>query len=316
MSQPKLFAMLPPFYLQPPHSNVKWYLRRIQEECAVRIEKCRYLRAAFSCDVFIINDKTVFRFPRTERIRNHLKHEIEFLNFLADKVKTRVPRYSYFSKGGDFAGYTIIPGKILTAAAFKSLSKPKKEQVVGQLVAFINDFHNIKLNDFQKFKPKAREAFIHDEKKIELKLSTKLFPRLPKAEVRAIENFYKQSKVYLGKIPTFCPTHGDLYADNVVWNEGKSEIGVIDFTDVLIGDPAKDFEVFAEYGSEYAAMAYQQYAGPKDADFLKRAEIYHKVHSIYTLLSSVLGARISYDYAYRRFKQRFTPLVERVGAQQ
>jgi aminoglycoside 2''-phosphotransferase len=304
MSDPTLFAMSPPFYLKPPRSNASWYLKRIQEECGIRIEQYRYLKAAFSCDVFVINDEAIFRFPRTEKVRNQLKHEIEFLDFLTGNVKTRIPRYSYFSKDGDFAGYRIIPGKILTASAFKRLSKPRKRQAVGQLVAFINDFHNIKLNDFQKFKPKRREAFIDDEKRIELELSAKLFPRLSKAEVRAIESFYKQSKVYLAKIPSFCATHGDLYADNVVWNERKSEIGVIDFTEILIGDPAKDFEVFAEYGSEYADMAYQQYTGPKDTGFLKRAEIYHKVHSIYTLLSSVLGARISFDYAYRRFKRR------------
>ena len=305
MSNPTLFAMLPPFYHQPPCGDVSWYLRRIQEECPIQIEKYRYLKSAFDNDVFLINDEFVFRFPRTERVRNHLRHEIEFLNFLKSRVKTCIPTYSYVSKDDDFAGYKIIPGKTLTAAAFRRLNKPSKERVVDQLVGFINDFHRIALGDFEKFKPRKREAFIDEEKKVEVELSTKLFPRLSRAEVQAIENFYSESKVYLRSIPTLCATHGDFYAYNVLWNRDKSEIGVIDFSDILIGDPAKDFEVFYDYGSAYAQAAYSKYVGPKDADFLRRAEIYYKVHSIYTLLSSLLGARVSFGYAYRRFRQKF-----------
>jgi len=305
MSDTALFAMLPPFYDVPPHEHAEWYLKRIQKEHQIRIEKYRYLKWAFDNDVFIINNEVVFRFPRTEKVRSNLKYEIEFLNFLNGKLKTSIPRYSYVSKSDDFAGYKIIPGKTLTAAAFKSLSMSNKEKVIDQLIGFINDFHGIALDDFEKFKPKKREAFIDEEKKVETELSARLFPRLSKTEVYAIESFYRESKTYLCNIPNICATHGDLYAYNVLWNKDKSEIGVIDFSDILIGDPAKDFEVFYDYGDSYAEVAYKKYEGPKDTDFLKRAEIYYKVHSIYTLLSSLLGARISFDDSYRRFKERF-----------
>lgn len=69
----------------------------------------------------------------------------------------------------------------------------------------------------------------------------------------------------------------------------------------MISDPARDFEVFYDFGSEYAEVAYEKYEGPKDDEFLQRAQIYYKVHGIYTLLSSLLGAYISFDYAYSHF---------------
>ncbi len=178
--------------------------------------------------------------------------------------------------------------------------------MIDQLIGFINEFHSTSLDDFEKFKPRKRETFIDEEMKVKTELSARLFPRLSKTEVNTIENFYSESKTYLRNIPIICATHGDLYAYNVLWNKNKSEIGVIDFSDILIGDPAKDFEVFYDYGNAYAELAYKKYERQKDADFLKRAEICYKVHSIYTLLSSLLGARISFDYAYRRFKERFS----------
>lgn len=298
--------MLPPFYDTPLYKDVNIYLSRIVEEFPIKIKKYSYKRYAFGNDVFIINDTVVFRFPRTEQAINHLKYEIDFLKFLKDRVKINIPNYSYVSKNGDFAGYYKISGKILTPSTFKHLSKKNKEKVVNQLIQFVSDFHRIKLNDFAKYKPGKRDDFIPIEKKIEDELKNKLFPKLSKKEVETVRNFYKESKKYLRNIPSACAIHGDLYAYNVIWDKDKSETGVIDFSDYMIGDPARDFEVFYDYGSKYAEIAYKKYEGRKDKDFLQRAQIYYKVHGIYTLLSSLLGARISFDYAYSHFfKEKF-----------
>jgi aminoglycoside 2''-phosphotransferase len=305
MNNLALFAMLPPFYDAPPHKNAKWYLERIEEEFKVTVEKYRYLKWAFDNDVFIINDKIVFRFPRTEKVRRDLKYELKFLNYVKDSFKVSIPRYSYISESDNFAGYKIISGKTLTAAVFKNLSKANKEKAIDQLIEFVNKFHKMSLAAFEKFEPAKRKDFIEDERRIEIELEEKLFPKLPKQEVTVIQNFYKESKEYLQNVHNICATHGDLYAYNILWNKDKSQIGVIDFSNILAGDPAKDFEVFYDYGKPYAEIAYEKYKGPKDSEFLKRGEIYYKVHSIYTLLSSLLGALIPFDFAHLRFKAKF-----------
>lgn len=299
-----LFTMLPPFYDKPLYKEVNTYLELIEKEFSIKVRKYSCLQSAFDHDVFIINDKIVFRFPRTERVKEHLRYEIDSLKFLKGKVKINIPNYSYVSKNNEFAGYEIIPGKILTPFIFQILSTKNKESVINQLVEFINEFHGIRLSDFSKYKPRQKDDFINVEKRIGNELEEKLFPKLLKKEIETIENFYEDSKNYLRNIPTSCATHGDLYAYNVVWDDSKSEVGVIDFSDQLIGDPAKDFEVFYDYGSEYAEIAYTKYKGPKDEEFLQRAQIYYKVHSIYTLLSTLCGAHLSFKVAYLSFKQR------------
>lgn len=299
-----IFGLLPPFYEKPPHET-GYYLRRIEDEFGIPIRRHRYFKDAFDHDVFIINKELVFRFPRTERDIQHLPYEIDFLKFLAQKVKVTIPQYSYVSKRGDFAGYAIVPGKILSPQSFKALSSKKKEQVIDQLTDFVNQFHRIEIKEFSHYKPKLRDEFKPLEERVEIELENKLFPKLPPDEVQIVKRFYRESKLFFEEIPHMCPLHGDLYAYNTMWNPQTSKIGIIDFSDIQIGDPANDFEVFYDYGPESAERAYQQYTGHKDDNFLRRAEIYYKLHAIYTLLSSQLDALISFEHAHMRFKQKF-----------
>lgn len=301
-----LFTLLPPFYDPPPFNDVTVYLKRIEDEFSIKVEKYKYFNWAFGNDVFLINDEFIFRFPRVEQTVNHLKYEIEFLEFLKPRVKVNIPQYTHISKKEDFAGYEIIPGKHLTSSAFKTLNKKNKEKVINELIAFINVFHKIDLNDFEKYKPAKRDDYISIEKRIEEELEDKLFPKLSKNELELIRDFYEESKKILQEIPNTCPIHGDLYAYNTIWDKVASEIAIIDFSDYMTSDPARDFEVFYDYGQEYAELAYEKYEGLKDSQFLQRAEIYYKAHGIYTLLSSLLGAKISFDVAYKYFfKEKF-----------
>jgi aminoglycoside phosphotransferase (APT) family kinase protein len=187
-----------------------------------------------------------------------------FLKDLKGKVNIAIPEYSYIPKSGDFAGYKIIPGTILAPWIFKNLSQKDKEAAVTQLIEFINMMHQIDLNDFARYQPRKRNDFIVIEQRVAKELAEKLFPKLPRNEIEIIKDFYKEAQELFQDIPHRCATHGDLYAFNVIWDRDTSQIGVIDFSDLLIGDPAKDFEVFYDYGLEYAEMAYKKYQGPKD----------------------------------------------------
>ncbi|WP_199623451.1 aminoglycoside phosphotransferase family protein [Paenibacillus alkalitolerans] len=300
-----VFTLLPPFYEKPPFSDANIFLERIAQEFSILIERYAYLKDAFDHDVFIVNEELVFRFPRTRRDTDYLPYEIAFLNDMKDKMNVVLPDYSFIPKSGDFAGYKIIPGTILAPWIFKNLNRKDKEAAVTQLIEFINRFHHMDLHDFAQYQPREREDFIAIEQRIEKELVEKLFPKLPCNEVEIIKNFYIEAHELFQDIPNRCATHGDLYAFNVLWDRDTSQIGVIDFSDLLIGDPAKDFEVFYDYGREYAEMAYQLYTGPKDQDFLRRVETYYKLHAIYTLLSSQLGALITFEHAHLRFRQKF-----------
>src|SRR5438874_11320365 len=86
-----IFALLPPFYAQPPYKDVNIYLQRIEKEFSILIERYSYIKDAFDHDVFIINEELVFRFPRTDREAAFLQNEIAFLKMLKKKVTVAIP---------------------------------------------------------------------------------------------------------------------------------------------------------------------------------------------------------------------------------
>ena len=169
----------------------------------------------------------------------------------------------------------------------------------------MNFFHKIPLKEFKKFKPRRKQDFLADEKRIAQELKHTLYPNLSKPEVELIRDHFRHSRRLLRTQRAQCALHGDLYSENIIWDRDKAKLGIIDFTDSLISDTAKDFEVFYDYGKQAALAAYDKYEGPKDDHFLERAEMYYKTHGIYTLLSTFHGARISFDWAREYFRYKF-----------
>lgn len=296
--------MLPPFYDQPIYADIGLYLDQIETEFKIKIHNYEYPVSAFDFDVIIANRELVFRFPRKKETRKKLEQEIAFLDFLAPRVRARVPRYIFISSRNGFAGYQLISGELFEPGVFAQLPEPDQVLVVDQLVDFINALHALKLGEFETFSPRRREDFVDVELRIEDALEHKLFPLLPDEDVQNIQAFYSKAKGELTYIPHLVATHGDLYAYNVLWDQDTKQLGVIDFTDILIGDPAKDFEVFFDFGDALVQRAYEGYQGPKDNSFIRRAEFYYRVHGIYTLLSTQFGARLSFQDAYRFYFKR------------
>lgn len=299
------FTLLPPFYDESPHSSPKPLIRSIEDEFGITVKNYSWKRSSFDFDVIIVNKSIVFRFPRTEEVRARLPYEIKLLAFLKGKKLVALPEYKYVSKAKDFAGYKIVSGSVLRKPGFRRLSRNNKDQVASKLVNFINYYHGIPLKDFKKFRPRTKLDFVKDERRIARELKKTLYPCLSKKEVDTIQSHYKDARQLLKTQQEQCPLHGDLYSENIIWDKTRARVGIIDFTDSLIGDPAKDFEVFFDYGPEVAQDAYERYEGPKDDYFLRRAEMYHKTHGIYTLLSTFHGARLSFDWARESFRRRF-----------
>lgn len=301
----QVFTLLPPFFDPHLFSTARPLLRRIEDEFGLEINSHSWKKTAFDHDVIIVNKKLVFRFPRTDEVKKRLSHEIDLLDFLKGKTKVRLPSYRYISGDRDFAGYKILDGVILRPPVFGRLSRANKRRVLIHLTDFVNFFHNIPLRDFKRYKPRKKQDFISDEKRIARELPKTLYPKLTRREVDAIRGHFKRACRLLNTQDKQCALHGDLYRENIIWDKARSEVGVIDFTDSLIGDPAKDFEVFFDYGKEVAQEAYDRYQGPKDDHFLERAEMYYKTHGVYTLLSTFYGARLSFKWARGYFRSKF-----------
>ncbi len=254
--------------------------------------------------VIILDNKYVFRFPRTKQYLKALKNEILLLEYLKDKVNILIPQYAYIAKDKSFAGYSLIPGTQLRKKVFKLVSNKAKHTLAKQIADFLSSLHKISQKDVEKYGVKI----VNTQKQYkELIINTNkyIFPRVSKKDQLLINNYLKEFKNYL-KFPKKVLAHNDLYSKHILLGENKKHIsGIIDFSDRKIDDPARDFTEMWDYGEKFTLEVYKHYKGPKDKDFLKRSMMYYKRIPLWTMISPFQGGRGKFKKGYKMFKELF-----------
>jgi aminoglycoside phosphotransferase (APT) family kinase protein len=95
--------------------------------------------------------------------------------------------------------------------------------------------------------------------------------------------------------------HGDIYSTHLLWDSKDKKLGLIDFSDMNIGDPAFDFAELYEYGQEFIEQVYKLYKGPKDDSFLERAWIYQRWVGVFMMINHFETHKTSFEVARQTF---------------
>ncbi len=200
---------------------------------------CKHLKHGFDHDVLII-DKYVYRFPKTKYYVKQLASEANLTAYLFRKVDLRFPVYDYIADDFSFARHPLIKGVEVTENTFRLLSSHKIKMLTTNIASFLTTLHTIpsSKNDYFGF----------------------------------VENRYNTT---LGKVPNYVPTHSDLDINNLLWDKEEG-LGIIDFGDRCLFDPAYDFTIFNLFGETFIYQIYEEYQGPKDPSFLNRAAQYYQ----------------------------------------
>ena len=193
------------------------------------------------CDhtIIIIDNKYIFRFPKTKQYQKKIKIEMNFLNKFNTSIQ--IPKYEFISKDKSFGGYKIIIGKRLTKTKFQRLTKSNQKKLAKNIGIFLSDLHalNPKKTGLKKeWSIKQQSIEFHKRKR-------KIYSVLSQKEKLFVKKFIKiWSKL---KVPKkYVPIHFDLTGDHILINN-QSIGGIIDFGDAALGDPASDFAWFWTY---------------------------------------------------------------------
>ena len=218
--------------------------------------------------VIEINSAWMFRFPRNDTSQKALEKEMRFLAKLKPLSPLPIPYYQY--TGDDFAGYAKICGGQLSGELFQGLSKNIREKVAEQLGSFLSALHNFPLDEAVKIGlTQGWNGVHHNNGGVFLE---KVAPLLS-LSVRSKANHCMEEVLdsgFTGRV-----IHGDLYLpDHVFFDESQNQLGVIDFADVNIYDPAHDFQCILEIGGEdFFGSVMKYYDGEKDEGVLQRSKL-------------------------------------------
>jgi len=242
------------------------YLDRIQKVFPLSITQVDIHDGGDDFLVFEINSEWMFRFPRNEVSQKAFEQEMQFLARFKPLSPLPIPDYQYTGDG--FAGYAKIHGRHLSDELFQGFSSDIREKVAEQLGRFLSTLHNFPLEEADEIGLTRGWDGTHHKNGTSFleKVAPLLSPSAQSKATRCMKDLLASK--FTGNV-----IHGDFYLPDHVYFD-KSQLGVIDFADVTIYDPAHDLQCILEIGGEdFFESVVKYYDVGKDADLLNRSKL-------------------------------------------
>ncbi len=224
-----------------------------------------------------LDERWIFRFPKSPWAASDLAHELVILPRLQGKLPLPIPQpqFSAVDDAGDvlFMGYPMLPGVPLLRERYAELQADG--HVVGGIARDLADFllalHAIPPADIglDDSGDDARAAWAQYERDFR----EQLFPHMRAEARRAVERDFGAA-LYDEELWRYdpCLIHGDFGTGNILIQAGRIS-GIIDFGFCGIGDPAQDLgALIASYGDDFSERVFHYY--PVLRGHLRRARFY------------------------------------------
>ncbi len=203
----------------------------------------------FDHEVVVADEAWVFRFPRRPVVAEALAIEIELLPRLGEALPVEVPRFEYVSRDPPFVGYRLIDGD------------PLVDEDGGGVRAFLAALHAFDAAGL----PVDRPDWIAMYRRQCAEFERVVVPLLDPALGERARTLFTEVETLTGFSPVL--VHADLGPEHLRVRDSRL-VGVIDWGDTRIGDPALDYAWLLN--------------GPfddwdVDDDLRRRARIYHRL---------------------------------------
>lgn len=256
-------------------------------------------------DVLILDKKTVISFYRDGLRSDSYRARQELIRRLGEHTEAVLPECLHISLSKDFVVEKYVPGHRITPQYVKE--HPEKCKHIGRAIGrFLRQLHKVSEQGLDLQTGFARDVRNDMEEGIKL-LETKL----SKPEMSQVIDFLNLYDKVSGSIQT-CVVHGDFHFDNIFWDEKTGCLGVIDFNEGGVEDPALDFMYMCYYPEELRDAVFEEY-GSKDSQLYERSQLYDRIYGLYDMVETLQNNPRKPDFlkGYKRFFDKRSPLNKR-----
>lgn len=217
------------------------------------INSISFLGEGDFCQAYLVNDEWVFRFAKHLEAHESLKREFCLLPKIASQITLQIPQpqIASFETDPSFSAYRILPDDALSPEIYLRLNETEQTNCTAQVALFLNQFHSIDTTFAKKCEVKLCDCQSQYSGLL-VEAKEHLFPIIEKADCHFIEQIISE---YLDYNHIFTPTllHGDLSPNHVLFDKKTNSVsGIIDFGDMMIGDPAWDLLwIYEDYGLDF-----------------------------------------------------------------
>ena len=265
------------------------------------------------------HSELVFRFPDDE-YAPQLESEVAALDLVAPLVEVSIPRYShreYLSPRHGapvFGGYPTIRGARLTPGVLATLPRSDVAQIARRLGELLTALHrqDTSTPPLDRLPPAWPPEDRHHLREVALR---ELPSRLTAEEMREVHVILDGLDRLLDDPVPPVFLHGDVYSSHLFWEPGRAaargvsptpgRLGLIDFADMCLGDPAIDFAELYEYGPRFVDDVLERYLGPRDdrllGGLLDRAWDHQRLVALYMLTDHIELGKQSWARARETF---------------
>ncbi len=259
----------------------------------------------------------VFRFPADEQALAQLPTEIAVLEHLSSQVDASLPRYTHVS--GDrvaFAGYPMVRGERLTPKRLHSLPFAEQTRIAAQLGAALSALHIVDTSTppMDRVPPSYQPENLDFIRGI---VENNLPDVFTPDEMRTAREICDEVAALQSTLLPRVFLHYDVHPRHLYWERGTvaeleflgapGKLGLIDFTDMCIGDPAIDFAELYEYGPRFIERVLARYVGRIDLTFLDRAWTYQRLAGLYALAGHLYYGEETWEHARKTFDRCRSP---------
>lgn len=217
-----------------------------------------------------VDNKYLFRFPKHPDAYNQIQREVEVLGSLKPCLPStiKVPNYLAANLDTDypFVYYEMIPGQPLTLELYHNFTGTQKESLAQNIATFLNTLHSISPKScphLEKVNPlKNYREFYQQVQTICFKYLTPA----QQAKTDQLFNRYFDNPSFQNFTPAII--HGDLSENHILITDDG--IGIIDFGDVSVFDPAIDLSWFHLFDKNLFHGVLSKYSTLKDPGFEHR----------------------------------------------
>lgn len=256
------------------------------------IKKCNIVSQDYGWDYFvlIVHNKIVFRFPRDERASKSSHVQAQFTKAFDRYSNLSIPQPKIHKDNGIYATYPLIKGDPLKPIWLRRCKPSNQNKIAQELGIFLKRLHSFSIPLAQKIGVQRRQACLvpHDSTayfKIHLK------PFITSSEWEKVKKRLKEIRGIITQ-SNFTPvvTHNDITSQHILFDRKKEKLlGIIDFGDLAIGDPATDFFRLHIYPKNFVKEIQLAYGKKIDALFFEREKAYQDLTIMHRLSHYIKG---------------------------
>lgn len=236
-------------------------------------------RDGYDHTVIVVDGKTAFRFAKNQEYLDKMPVVSSFLKEFAPLSSVSVPVPEIFNDHDvTYEKYEFLPGKALKEEIAREFTTDNLAAIGVSLGSFLSTLHSfpalratelgIPINDPLKEWQERYDSVRHH-----------IFPIISTAERLWISNLFGNFLSLLSKADlSLTVTHFDIKPDHIIVNpESQKLVGIIDFGDMRIGDPAYDFTFFTRFPVDLTPLILKAYTLEKNDLLLQRINFYQNV---------------------------------------